>query len=72
MHRPCRSLPQIKDFIEKKSSQYKNLKIDYSYGSTPKLRLKGGPGGASETLRIDNWKQAALEEFLNDRLASAS
>lgn len=65
----CSSLPQVKDFIDKKASKIKGLRISYSNGATPKLRLAGGEGQASEMLRIDNWKASAIEDFLKERLA---
>ncbi len=67
---PCSSLPHIKDFIDKQAKGYApQLKVVYSSsGGAPRLRFSGGPGGASETVRIDNWKTSSIVEFLNERL----
>ncbi|GFR39657.1 hypothetical protein Agub_g128 [Astrephomene gubernaculifera] len=65
------ALPQIKDFIDKKAKVYgKQLKVSYSPGAAPRLRLKGSAG--SETVRIDNWKATHIAEFLNERLEAVA
>lgn len=65
---PLRSaLQQIRDFIDKRSSSYASqLKVVYSTGAAPRLRLSGPSG--SETVRVDNWKASHIAEFLDERL----
>ncbi|KAG2444901.1 hypothetical protein HXX76_001637 [Chlamydomonas incerta] len=64
------TLQQVKDFIEKRAASYApHLKVAYTHGATPKIRLSGGVDGApSETVRIDNWKADHIAEFLDQRL----
>lgn len=61
-------LPQIKEFIDKKSKDFKKLKVSLEYGAYPRLVLKGPEG--SDIMRIDNWKAAHIEEYLKDRLVT--
>lgn len=63
-------LPHIKDFVDKKAAQYTSLKVLYKYGAYPRLTLMGPMG--KDTMRVDNWRGAAFEEFLRDRLLLAA
>ncbi|KXZ55272.1 hypothetical protein GPECTOR_3g409 [Gonium pectorale] len=64
---PAIALPAIKDFIDKRAKSYApQLKVVYSQGAAPRLRLIGPSG--SESVRIDNWKAANIIEFLEERL----
>ncbi|KAG2448536.1 hypothetical protein HYH02_006427 [Chlamydomonas schloesseri] len=64
------TLQQIKDFIDKRAATYApQLKVAYTHGAIPKIRLSGGLDGAPiETVRIDNWKADHIAEFLDQRL----
>ncbi|KYQ94126.1 15 kDa selenoprotein [Tieghemostelium lacteum] len=59
------AFPHIKEFIDKKSGDYKKLSVRYESGSNPKLVLKDNEG-KEETLSIDSWKTENLEEYLKE------
>lgn len=59
-------LPQIKDFIDKRSKKYTSLEVNFKYGAYPRLILSGSEG--TDTVRIDNWRKESIEEYLQDKL----
>ncbi len=61
----------MQTFVEEKAAKFEGLEVDYRFGSAPRLILKGGKG-QKESLRVDRWKTEHIEEFLNDKLQTAS
>eukprot|EP00898_Chlorokybus_atmophyticus_P002549 jgi/Chlat1/3295/Chrsp22S03539 len=61
--------PHVQEFIDKKASSFKNLKVRYRPGSSPKLLLGNDFGKKSEeSIRIDHWKTEHIVEFLIQKL----
>mmetsp|Transcript_7275 Transcript_7275/g.15889 ORF Transcript_7275/g.15889 Transcript_7275/m.15889 type:complete len:151 (-) Transcript_7275:967-1419(-) len=60
-------LPELQKFIDHKADSFKDvLKVQMQLNRPPKLKLKSKEH--SESVRIDSWKAAQLEEFLKERL----
>lgn len=65
-------LPQIADFIKKHAKSFgSRLTIRETIGAYPRLILSNDNGERS-SIRIDNWKQATIIEYLRDKLVPAT
>ncbi|KAF5834728.1 hypothetical protein DUNSADRAFT_8498 [Dunaliella salina] len=60
-------LPEIKAFIEDSAHKYQRLKVRTPLNASPRLRLTL-EDGSSDSIRVDLWKKAALEEFFSARM----
>ncbi|KAA6422696.1 MAG: hypothetical protein FRX49_07232 [Trebouxia sp. A1-2] len=65
-----REFPHVETFVRERSESYPNIKVKYYFGSPPRLNLKSG--SSSESIRIDHWKTEHIEEYLKDKLLSAT
>ena len=57
--------------MKERAAAFKNLKVVYRFGSSPRLLLRGEKA-QKETLRIDKWKTEQIEEYLRDKLVEPS
>ncbi|KAI5079372.1 hypothetical protein GOP47_0004851 [Adiantum capillus-veneris] len=60
--------PNVQSFIEDDLPKYLNIKVQYRYGSPPKLIMLDEDGNNKETIRIDNWKKEHIEQFLKEKV----
>jgi hypothetical protein len=69
-----RRLPEIQQFIEKVAPKYSRvLKLRQTLNAQPRLKLTREDGTkTTDTIRIDHWKKAALQEFMEDRMVKTS
>eukprot|EP01080_Neovahlkampfia_damariscottae_P001825 gene1825-967_t len=58
--------PEIKNFIDQNSKNFKNLKVNYVSGSPPKLFMKNGK--QEDFIDIQQWKNEQISEFLKQKL----
>ena len=57
----------VKKFIETRADKHKSvLKVKWVMNSFPILKLKHS--GGTETMRVDGWKVAQFEQFLEERV----
>ncbi|CAI0390091.1 unnamed protein product [Linum tenue] len=64
--------PEIVGFIEEDKDQFSSIKVQYSFNSPPKLILLDDEGQHKETIRIDNWKQEHILQFLHEKVKPKS
>eukprot|EP00250_Pteridium_aquilinum_P004113 c14349_g1_i1 orf=74-565(+) len=60
--------PNVQSFIEDDLEQYPSLKVQYRYGTPPKLIMLDEDGNNKESIRIDNWKKEHIEQFLKEKV----
>lgn len=60
----------IKDFIEKRAKQYAPaLSVKRLQNIPSRIKLYNEDKKLKETIRIDEWKENSIAEFLDDKLA---
>eukprot|EP00955_Chlamydomonas_euryale_P072633 361455-Chlamydomonas_euryale.AAC.8 len=61
--------PEVEKFVRLHADAFKHvLKVKDSWGASPVLRLTHG--GGTDTMRVDAWKMAQLQQFLKERLVA--
>ncbi|KAH7685014.1 Selenoprotein [Dioscorea alata] len=60
--------PEIVGFIEEDKDEFPSVKVQYVYGSPPKLLMLGDDGFQNESIRIDNWKRENIRRFLKEKV----
>ncbi|KAJ0972343.1 hypothetical protein J5N97_020302 [Dioscorea zingiberensis] len=63
--------PEIVGFIEEDKDEFPSVKVQYVYGSPPKLLMLDNDGYHKETIRIDNWKREHIRQFLTEKVKPA-
>lgn len=63
--------PAIREFIQGKATQMKNLEVTYTQGAPPNLLMKDTSGAVVEEVNIANWKSEHIDEYLAEKLASS-
>ncbi|XP_068661661.1 uncharacterized protein [Aristolochia californica] len=67
--------PELVGFIEEEKDQFPFVKVEYQFGSPPRVVLLDDNGEQKESIRIDNWKREHIRQFLQEKVrpsASAS
>ncbi|KAL6185501.1 hypothetical protein ACLB2K_041634 [Fragaria x ananassa] len=64
--------PEIVSFIEEEKDRFPSVKVQYSFNSPPKLIMLDDAGEHKETIRIDNWKQEHILQFLQGKVKPTS
>ncbi|KAL6189207.1 hypothetical protein ACLB2K_040597 [Fragaria x ananassa] len=64
--------PEIVAFIEEEKDRFPSVKVQYSFNSPPKLIMLDDAGEHKETIRIDNWKQEHILQFLQGKVKPKS
>ncbi|KAH7425378.1 hypothetical protein KP509_11G051100 [Ceratopteris richardii] len=64
--------PNVQSFIEDDLEKYTNIKVQYRFGSPPKLIMLDEDGNDKESLRIDNWKKEHIEQFIKQKVKGNS
>lgn len=64
--------PNVQSLLEDDLHQYPSLKVQYRYGSPPKLIMLDEDGNHKESIRIDNWKKEHIEQFLKEKVKAKS
>jgi len=63
-----REFPAVEKFVRGRAGGIAGLALSHRLGALPRLRLHGGPGGESESARVDRWRGEDIEAYLADRL----
>jgi len=58
----------VEKFVRGRANGIAGLALSHRLGALPRLRLHGGPGGESESARVDRWRGEDIEAYLADRL----
>ncbi|XP_008788184.2 selenoprotein F [Phoenix dactylifera] len=60
--------PEVVSFIDEEKDEFPYIKVQYAYGSPPKLIMLDNEGQQKETIRIDNWKREHIRQFLREKV----
>ncbi|WOL17914.1 15 kDa selenoprotein-like [Canna indica] len=60
--------PEVVAFIEEEKDKFPYVKVQYAYASPPKLIMLDSGGNQKEAIRIDNWKQEHIRQFLKEKV----
>nr|XP_010909212.1 selenoprotein F [Elaeis guineensis] len=60
--------PEVVSFIDEEKDEFPYVKVQYAYGSPPKLIMLDNEGQQKETIRIDNWKREHIRQFLREKV----
>jgi len=61
--------PQVAAFIEEKSKQLKNFKVEYVRGAPPRIKLYGASGNVEDEVGIEKWDTDTIVQFLDEKIA---
>eukprot|EP00249_Psilotum_nudum_P036550 c7964_g1_i1 orf=242-736(+) len=64
--------PNVQSFIEEDLQHYPALRVQYYFGSPPKLVMLDQNGNNKEVIRIDNWKREHIQQFLKEKVKANS
>jgi len=59
----------LKEFVDKKASEFSNFNIQYQQGARPVIELKDESGSVVDSVGIDQWKTEHIVDFLREKLA---
>jgi len=60
--------PQVSAFIENHSKTFTNLKVKYTKGAPPRIKLYGEGDFLEEEVNIENWDTDTIVQFLDEKL----
>ena len=70
-HGTCRIYPHVETFVKEKTEKYSpRLTVRDRLGVAPRLLMRRA-AGSKEVIRIDGWKTEQIEEYLDNKLATA-